>query len=161
PAILSLTLGPHAIEGDGKESPLGDSGRPWDVIVVGARVAGSTLAAYLGQAGLRVLLLERARFPTDFPQQGAWEPPTERRWASLGIMRLIEAIGPPRRHGYHAAVEDAILTYRFPSDDLAHSSRMMRRRLLDDLLARHAASLPTVELRLGCSASELLWDGDR
>jgi len=140
---------------------LGDSGRPWDVIIVGARVAGSTLAAYLGQAGLRVLLLERARFPADFPQQGAWEPPTERRWAGLGIMPLIEAIGPPRRHGYYAATEDVVLCYRFPSDDLAHSSRMMRRRVLDDILARHAGSLPTVELRLGCAASDLLWDDDR
>src|SRR5436305_12028277 len=111
-------------EGDGKGPPLGDSGGAWDVIIVGARVAGSTLAAYLGQAGPRVLLLERARFPADFPQQGAWEPPTERRWASLGIMPLIEAIGPPRRHGYYAAIEDVILRYRFPPDDLAHSSRM-------------------------------------
>jgi flavin-dependent dehydrogenase len=140
---------------------LGDSGRPWDVIIVGARVAGSTLAAYLGQAGLRVLLLERARFPADFPQQGAWEPPTEQRWATLGIMPLIEAIGSPRRHGYYAATEDVVLCYRFPADDLAHSSRMMRRRVLDDLLARHAGSLPTVELRLGCAARDLLWDGDR
>jgi flavin-dependent dehydrogenase len=153
-------LGPSS-EGDGKESPLGDSGRPWDVIIVGARVAGATLAAYLGQAGLRVLLLERARFPADFAQQGAWEAPTEQRWASIGALPLIEAIGPPWRHGYYAATEDVVLTYRFPPDDLAHSSRMMRRRVLDDLLARHAGSLPTVELRLGCTASELLWDGDR
>jgi flavin-dependent dehydrogenase len=131
------------------------------VIIVGARVAGSTLAAYLGRAGARVLLLERARFPADFPQQGAWEPPTEQRWASVGIMPLIDAIGPPRRHGYYAATEDTVLCYRFPADDPAHSSRMMRRRVLDDLLARHAGSLSTVELRMGSAARDLLWDGER
>ncbi len=36
----------------------------YDVIVIGARVAGSTLATLLGQAGYRVLLADRARFPS-------------------------------------------------------------------------------------------------
>ena len=34
----------------------------YDVVVVGARVAGSTLAALLGRTGVRVLVLEQARF---------------------------------------------------------------------------------------------------
>src|SRR6478609_7862900 len=37
--------------------------REYDVVVVGARVAGSTLAALLGDLGVRVLLVERVRFP--------------------------------------------------------------------------------------------------
>lgn len=36
----------------------------YDVIVAGARIAGSTLAAILGDAGYRVLLVDRATFPT-------------------------------------------------------------------------------------------------
>src|SRR5450755_78400 len=36
----------------------------YDAIVVGARVAGSTLAALLGDAGHRVLLIDRASFPS-------------------------------------------------------------------------------------------------
>src|SRR3954454_25172100 len=36
----------------------------YDVTVVGARDAGSTLAALLAEAGLSVLLLDRARFPS-------------------------------------------------------------------------------------------------
>jgi len=35
-----------------------------DVVVVGARIAGSTVAALLGERGLRVLLVERVRFPS-------------------------------------------------------------------------------------------------
>jgi len=34
-----------------------------DVVVVGARVAGATLAALLGDAAVRVLLIDRAYFP--------------------------------------------------------------------------------------------------
>ena len=37
----------------------------FDVIVVGARCAGSPLATLLARQGLRVALLERATFPKD------------------------------------------------------------------------------------------------
>src|SRR5687768_3033238 len=39
----------------------------YDIIIVGGRPAGSTLAVRLGQQGLRVLLLERAVFPSPHP----------------------------------------------------------------------------------------------
>jgi flavin-dependent dehydrogenase len=38
---------------------------------------------------------------------------------------------------------------------------MVRRSVLDDILARFAGSLPTVEIRTGIAASELLWDAGR
>lgn len=129
--------------------------------MVGARVAGASLAAYLGRAGLQTLLIDRVQFPAYVPRQGSWEQPTEQRWASLGVLPLIEATGAPARRGYFSAVEDAILAYRFPEGDRAGYSKMVRRIVLDDILARFAGSLPTVELRMGVSATRLLWDGDR
>ena len=42
----------------------------WDVVVVGAGPGGSTAAYDLAQAGARVLLLDRARFPRDKPCGG-------------------------------------------------------------------------------------------
>lgn len=57
----------------------------YDVIIVGGRPAGSTLAARLGQAGLRVLLLERAAMPS---LPGASSPII---YAST--MRLLDEIG--------------------------------------------------------------------
>lgn len=140
---------------------MGDSRLTWDVIVVGARVAGSTLAMYLGRAGLRTLVLERARFPAYAPRQGSWEHPTERRWQALGVWPAIQAVGAPARRGYYSAVGDAVLRYQFPVGDPAAYNMMVRRIVLDDILARHAASAPGVELRMGQSASALLWDGDR
>jgi flavin-dependent dehydrogenase len=140
---------------------LGGSKRSWAVIVVGARVAGATLAAYLGRAGLRTLLIDRARFPAYVPRQGSWEQPTERRWAGLGVLPLIEATGAPARRGYYSAVGDATLAYRFPVGDPAGYGKMVRRIVLDDILARFAGSLPTVELRTGVAANQLLWEGDR
>jgi flavin-dependent dehydrogenase len=137
------------------------SQRTWDVIVVGARVAGATLAGYLGRAGLRTLLIDRARFPSYVPRQGSWELPTSRRWAGLGVLPLIEATGAPSRRGYYSAVEDVVLTYRFPVGDPAGYGMMVRRRTLDEILARFAASLPSVELRTGFAATELLREDNR
>ena len=37
----------------------------YDVIIVGARVAGSPLAMLLARQGYRVLLVDRATFPSD------------------------------------------------------------------------------------------------
>src|SRR4051812_9686655 len=37
----------------------------YDVIVVGARCAGSSIGLLLARSGFRVLLLERSRFPAD------------------------------------------------------------------------------------------------
>ncbi|MCC7371289.1 MAG: NAD(P)/FAD-dependent oxidoreductase [Chloroflexi bacterium] len=140
---------------------MGGSRQTWDAIVVGARVAGSTLAMYLGRAGLRTLLIDRAQFPAYVPRQGSWEHPTERRWQELGVWPAIRAVGAPARRGYYSAVGDAVLRYRFPEGDPAAYNMMVRRIVLDDILARHAASLPGVELRMSQSASALLWDGDR
>ncbi|MCA1670071.1 MAG: FAD-dependent monooxygenase, partial [Thermomicrobia bacterium] len=36
----------------------------YDALIVGARVAGATLAILLGDAGYRVLLVDRASFPS-------------------------------------------------------------------------------------------------
>lgn len=40
---------------------------PYDVVVVGARCAGSPLALQLARAGLSVVVVDRARFPSDTP----------------------------------------------------------------------------------------------
>ena len=105
--------------------------------------------------------MERARLPAYIPRQGSFERPTEERWAEIGVMPKIEATGTPTRRGYYTATEDAIAAYRFPVGDPVGYSRMVRRLTLDPILANHAGSLPAVELRMGLSASELLWDGDR
>jgi flavin-dependent dehydrogenase len=37
----------------------------YDVIIVGARVAGAATAMLLARRGVKVLLIDRARFPSD------------------------------------------------------------------------------------------------
>ena len=80
-------------------SPLsrGAPARPtdFDAIVVGARCAGAATAMLLARAGHRVLLVDRARFPSEIPQGHFIHrhgPPRLARW---GLLERIVATGCP------------------------------------------------------------------
>ena len=69
----------------------------FDVIVVGGRPAGSTLAARLGQGGLRVALLERDSFPTPHPASSpAIYAGTMAMLDEIGAEEARYAAGTPR-----------------------------------------------------------------
>jgi 2-polyprenyl-6-methoxyphenol hydroxylase-like FAD-dependent oxidoreductase len=132
----------------------------WDVIIIGARIAGSTLASYLGRAGLRVLLVDRAHFPADIPQQAAWEIKANRLWDELGVLTAIEATNAPRQTGHYFVTDDIVVPYSYADID-KHAFRMTVRRVkLDAILSQYAASFPSVELRTGFPVNRLLWEGE-
>src|SRR5688572_9901278 len=67
----------------------------YDAIIVGARCSGASTAMLLARKGYRVLLVDRARFPSDIPhghfiqQQG---PTRLKRW---GLLDAIVASNCP------------------------------------------------------------------
>jgi 2-polyprenyl-6-methoxyphenol hydroxylase-like FAD-dependent oxidoreductase len=63
----------------------------YDAIVVGARCAGSVLATRLARAGWRVLLVDRATFPSDTVSTHFLFPNTLHRLAALGVMGRLHA----------------------------------------------------------------------
>ena len=65
----------------------------YDVIVVGARCAGSPTAMLLAQRGHRVLLVDRARFPSDTVSTHLVHPPGVAALRAMGPARP----GPPHR----------------------------------------------------------------
>ena len=71
----------------------------YDVIVVGARCAGSPVAMLLATAGHRVLVVDRATFPSDTMSTHLVHPPgvaALRRWGLLD--RVIATGMPADRH---------------------------------------------------------------
>lgn len=62
----------------------------FDAIVVGARCAGSPLSMLLARKGYRVLLVDRATFPSDaISTQFIWPPGVSclQRWGLLNRLR--------------------------------------------------------------------------
>ena len=67
----------------------------YDPIVVGARCAGSPTAMLLARAGHRVLLIDRARFPSDTFRAHFLHAPAVRHLREWGLLDRVLATGCP------------------------------------------------------------------
>lgn len=138
--------------------------RHFDVIVIGASLAGCSAATFYGRAGLKVALVERQRDPlaykrlcTHFIQASA--VPVLRR---LGIeSAIVEADAQPNpidlrtRHGW------TLPTTLQAADGSELHGYNLRRQKLDPIIRALAAGTPGVELMAGCSLRSLRFDGNR
>ncbi|MFO7524807.1 MAG: FAD-dependent monooxygenase, partial [Ignavibacteriaceae bacterium] len=73
----------------------------YDAIIIGARVAGSTLASILGQKGYRTLLLDRAAFPSDTISTHFFRAPALRAFDRIGIGSEVQSVAPKLRVNYN------------------------------------------------------------
>ncbi|HSB24670.1 MAG TPA: NAD(P)/FAD-dependent oxidoreductase [Burkholderiaceae bacterium] len=132
--------------------------RPYDAIVVGARCAGAPTAMLLARRGHRVLLLDRARFPSDTLSTHVVHPRGVAALARWGLNEPLAATGCPPIHTYEFdfgpfTIEGSPGT---PDSPVAYCAR---RTVLDKLLV-DAAVRSGAELREGFAVDELLLDAD-
>ena len=109
-----------------------------DVIVVGAGPSGATTAYYLAQAGLSVLLLEKARFPRDKVCGDGLTPRAVRALVAMGV-----DVGPGsgwlRNKGLRVIGAGMRLEMPWPELDSYPGYGLVRTRAaLDETLARRA-----------------------
>ncbi len=126
---------------------------PYDVIVTGARCAGSPTAMLLARRGYRVLLVDRVRFPSDTISTHLLHPPgveALRRW---GLLDRLVATGCPPVSRYTFDV-GPVLT---GSPGTAYGPR---RTVLDTLLVQAAAEAGA-DVREGFTVEEVVVEGDR
>ncbi|MGW0615560.1 NAD(P)/FAD-dependent oxidoreductase [Streptomyces sp. NPDC002788] len=132
----------------------------YDVIVIGARCAGSPTAMLFARQGYRVLLLEKARFPQDtlsshyLHTQGV---ALLKRWGLLD--KLVEAGCRPIDHQRYEAPGVRIDGFSLPIDG-QRTTYAPRRYVLDPILADGAVAAG-VEFRQGCAVNDLLFEDDR
>jgi len=135
-----------------------------DVVVVGAGPAGSVTALLLARRGIRVLLLDRARFPRDKPCSEYLTPETTRVLERLGdgILGAVEASAPARLTGMRIVTPDGSSAVgRFRSGTGYAPPRpygfALPRTTFDRILV-DAAARAGVELREETAVSDLLRD---
>jgi len=133
----------------------------YDAIIVGARVAGSSLALLLGRQGWRVLLVDRAGFPSGTLSTHLVMSGPGSALDRLGVREEIEANGVRPMRRARTYVNDCLfegpLTLAGPGSYLI----CPRREWLDQVLIDHAVQHPTVEFRERTSIEGLLWDDGR
>ncbi|MGD8869256.1 MAG: NAD(P)/FAD-dependent oxidoreductase [Gemmatimonadales bacterium] len=127
----------------------------YDVIVVGARIAGSILAAALGERGHRVLVLDRARFPSDTLSTHFFRAPALRAFARIGVYDEAQSLAPHLTVN-HNVVDGIAFPEPVDRPDDYPFYMCVRRITLDDILVRRVRQLPTVDLREGTRVAGLI-----
>ncbi len=136
-------------------------GQEFDVIVVGARCAGSPLATLLARQGLRVAVVERATFPRDTLSTHIVEAPAINFLNRLGVLDEVRATGVTigtRVDGRQNDFRYEVRAGQRPGDAGAFMSA--RRHVLDPILA-DAAHRAGAEVMMGTNVVDLVGDRSR
>jgi 2-polyprenyl-6-methoxyphenol hydroxylase-like FAD-dependent oxidoreductase len=133
----------------------------FDVVVVGARCAGSPLATLLARQGVRVAVVERATFPRDTLSTHVFEADGLAFLARLGLTERLRATGTPFMRRTDNRVEDFrwvadIPQYRGDVGGIAS----VRRPVLDPILAQ-AAEEAGAEVRFATKVTGLVQEAGR
>ena len=126
----------------------------WDVIVVGARCAGSPTAMLLAQKGYSVLVVDSARFPSDTLSTHLLHPPAVEALERWGLLERLKATGCPAIARYSYDFGPFTLAAP-PGAKPGQVAYCPRRTILDNLLV-HAASAAGAEVREGFSVDEIV-----
>ncbi len=124
----------------------GDNGEPqgaivptrdYDVVIVGSRCAGATLATYLVRAGARVLLLDKDRMPSEHVlSTHSINPPGMDVLDEVGVGKAVRALSPPS-HILRVNVDGVTIDLEYPEH---RSLYCPRRERLDGLLQQAAVA---------------------
>ena len=133
----------------------------YDAIIVGARCAGSPTAMLLARKGFRVLLVDRAKFPSDTMSTHIIWPHGAEIMDRWGLLDRLAATGcPPTAHKMVFDVGPFELKGGIPNANQGRGGFCPRRTILDKLLV-DAAVESGAELREEFTVEELIREGDR
>jgi 2-polyprenyl-6-methoxyphenol hydroxylase-like FAD-dependent oxidoreductase len=131
----------------------------YDVIVVGARCAGSPLATMLARRGLRVCLLDRADFPSDSPSTHGIQPPGVKVLGRLGVLERLLEVAPAIDRGFVALDEQRV--EQVGLTEILGAPMVNARRVTLDAILVEAATAAGAELRARTTVTGLLRAGGR
>ncbi|MBA2175127.1 FAD-dependent monooxygenase [Halobacillus locisalis] len=128
--------------------------KQYDVIIVGARVSGSSLAILLGQQGKSILLIDKAAFPSD--TLSTHHMSHVNYLERLGVLEEVEATGLRKIERMRTHIGES-----FVEGPRSAYTIIPKRDHLDHVLLEKAKKEPTVEVWEQTSVRELLWENDR
>jgi flavin-dependent dehydrogenase len=132
----------------------------YDAIVVGARCAGAASAMLLARRGYRVLLVDRATFPSDTISGHFILHQGTRKLADWGLLSEVLASGCPPVTKVTSDWGDFMLAGEITTPDALPACIGPRRTVLDGLLVA-AAAAAGAELRDNVIVDGLLSDGEQ
>jgi len=111
----------------------------WDVLIVGAGPSGAAAAYWLAEAGHRVLVVERKRFPRDKTCGDGLTPRAVRQLEDMGLGSRLT--GHLRFDGLRSYAHGITLELNWPEHpDFPSYGYVVRRRDLDAMVAQPRAA---------------------
>jgi flavin-dependent dehydrogenase len=131
----------------------------YDVIIVGARCAGSPTAMLLARKGRRVLLVDKTTFPSDTMSTLLVFPVGMDCLTRWGLVDQVRASGCPSSRSWTMSFGDLSLT-GFPWSPHGITETLAPRRTVLDKILLDSAGLAGAEAREGFVFEDVLRDGD-
>ncbi len=134
--------------------------KTYDVMIVGARIAGSATALQFARKGYRVLMVDRASFPSDIMSGHYFHQPGLAAMKRLGLLDQLISLNAPPIPGFIFDVGPFALAGSPPPVEGIAEGYGPRRYLLDKMLV-DAAVEAGAELREAFAVRELVWEDGR
>jgi 2-polyprenyl-6-methoxyphenol hydroxylase-like FAD-dependent oxidoreductase len=134
-------------------------GNTYDAIVLGARCAGSPAAMLLARKGYRVLVVDRATFPSDTVSTHLIHPLGVAALARWGLLERLTKTECPPIHTYDFDFGPVVISGA-PGTQESPVGYCPRRTILDKLLVDAAADA-AAEIREGFNVEEIVIENGR
>lgn len=131
----------------------------YEILIIGSRIAGASLALLLGRSGRRVLMVDRDTFPSDTLSTHVIIPHGISLLAQLGVLPEVEAVGFRRISRSRTYIDDCF--FEGPVGPAGTYFLVPRRSDLDNILINHARKQPSVEFWPQTNVEGLITEGKR
>ena len=132
----------------------------FDAIVVGARCAGSPLAMLLARGGCKVLLVDKAAFPSDCISSHYIHNSGTTRLQRWGLLDRVRKSGAPAMSRVRYDFGDFVLEGAPPPADGVQEALAPRRAILDQILIEEAVA-SGASFRESFVVEKLIWEDGR
>jgi menaquinone-9 beta-reductase len=130
----------------------------FDVIIVGARCAGSPLATLLARSGMRICVIDRARFPSDTPSTHGIQPSGVKILRRLGVAEQLAQVGACIDRGTIAFDE---IRFDVAVGDLLGAPMLNARRITLDAALVDIAAAAGADVRQATAVTGLVVEDGR
>ncbi|GAA4511808.1 MULTISPECIES: NAD(P)/FAD-dependent oxidoreductase [Nonomuraea] len=131
-----------------------------DVVIAGARCAGSSTAAALARRGCKVIVVDPARFPSTTVSTHLLFASGVAELSRVGALERVEKIGAPKLSRAFVGGPGHAASGRYTPIDGIDYGLCVRRTALDAALVETAREAGA-EVREGHRVVDLLWEGGR